>query len=797
MLYFLFQRFLISMDLCIGLRVKEIPVQLSNFTTLIIIGLFLCFPAYSQNLIPPIGEWREHLSYQNAIQVVKGDKLYCATLTNLFSVDSGNELERYSKISGLNDIGIQCIGWDATTQQLVIAYNNSNLDVLTASGSVKNIGDIKRSSLTGNKTIYNIYCKDGFAYLSSGLGVIVVNLTKYEIKDTWFIGNGGAQVKINAFTGDATTFYAATEEGLKSILVSASNFSNFVNWQNISGMNGLSNGTVKNISFTNSRIIVQKNDSLFILNGNSWALLYTDANWPIVNITGSENKLLVGQRTATGNARVIVLNTNGIVEKSIIKSGVISLPRSAIIENGATWIADQFGGLSKFGVAGAERFIPNGPPGKANGDIIFHNSDLYVAAGSVNSTWNYQYNRDGIFDYRQGAWNYRGYYNLPVLDSVLDFIVLTADPRDESIWAGSFGGGLVNFKDGNQPRIYKKTATTLQPAIGDPTSYRVSGLAFDQKNNLWISNYGAAQNLQVRKADGSWKAFAIPFTHLENAVSQIIIDDINQLWIVSPKDNGLFCFNYGQSIDNITDDKWKFYRQGKGNGNLPSNNVLCLLKEKNGFIWVGTDRGIGIIQCITDAFSPQSCDATLPVVQQDRFAGLLFKDEVVQCMAVDGANRKWIGTKNGVWLISPDGEKIIYRFTEENSPLLSNDVNRIAVDPITGEVFISTFNGICSFRSTATESGSANSAVLVFPNPVPPGYNGNIAIRGLVENALVKITELNGRLVFQTRALGGQAVWDVRNYNGSKIASGVYLVVVRDDAGAEKIVTKIVITSGR
>lgn len=184
-------------------------------------------------------------------------------------------------------------------------------------------------------------------------------------------------------------------------------------------------------------------------------------------------------------------------------------------------------------------------------------------------------------------------------------------------------------------------------------------------------------------------------------------------------------------------------------------------------------------------------------MQLDRFAGLLFRDETVQSMAVDGANRKWIGTKNGLWLISPDGDKVIYHFTEENSPLLNNDIKKITIDPATGEVFIATITGICSFRSTATEGENTNSNVLVFPNPVPPGYQGTIAIRGLVNNALVKITEMNGRLVFQTRALGGQAIWDGRNYRGEKIASGMYLVLVRDDSGSEKIATKIAISSGR
>jgi len=158
----------------------------------------------------------------------------------------------------------------------------------------------------------------------------------------------------------------------------------------------------------------------------------------------------------------------------------------------------------------------------------------------------------------------------------------------------------------------------------------------------------------------------------------------------------------------------------------------------------------------------------------------------VQAIAVDGADRKWVGTRNGVWLISPDAQKIVYHFTEENSPLLDNDIRRIAVDPQTGEVFFATASGTCSFRSTATQGGQHNSGVLVFPNPVPPGYTGTIAIRGLVDGAIVKITEMDGRLLYQGRALGGQAVWDGRDYRGRKASTGVYLVLISDDSRQER-----------
>lgn len=753
-----------------------------------------CYAAISMAQMPPVGQWREHLNYQQTIQVVKGDRIYCATAQALFAVNEKNEAERFSKVTGLNDIGISTIGWDPANEQLLVAYNNSNLDLIKGN-SVKNISDIKRSSISGDKSILHIYYSQSLAYLSSGLGIIVVDLNRLEIKDTWIIGNNGAQVKTYATLLFNNQWYAATEQGLKYAPASSGNLADYRNWLTASGSANLPAGSYQHVLALNNTMVVQKNDSLLVNTGNSWQLLYHDPAWPIVGLSAGNNRLLVCQRTSSGASRVIVLNSNGQMERTIAQSGVISFPRSALIDNTNIWVADFFGGLSRFSST-IDRFIPNGPPGPATGELLSTGTALYAAAGSVNDAWNYLFNRNGVFQLKEDNWSFRGYFNTPILDSVLDFITLAEDPRDKSIWAGSYGGGLVRFKE-SSISIFKQYNSTLRAAIGDAGSIRISGLAFDSQQRLWVSNYGAPQNIQVRKTDSTWSSFAIPFSHTENAVAQIVVDDLDQLWIMSPKGNGVFCYNPGNNIDNTNDDRWKYFRQGAGNGNLPSNNVFSLMKDKNGFIWIGTDKGIGIIRCPETVFGAGGCEAIQPIIQQNQVAGLLFANEVVQCMAVDGANRKWIGTRNGVWLISANADKIIYRFTAENSPLLSNDVRKISIDPLSGEVFMATFNGICSFRSTATEGGQSNQNVLVFPNPVPPGYNGTIAIRGLVNNALVKITELNGRLVFQTRALGGQAIWDGRNYLGHKVAGGVYLVIIRDDQGQEKVATKIVLAGGR
>ena len=745
----------------------------------------------AQNDMPSIGAWREHLPYNSAIDVTAGDgKVYCATPYSLFTVNtSDNLIERLSRVSGLNETGISAIKYDESNNKLFIVYANSNIDIIYRN-DIYNVPDIKRSAIIGDKRIYNIYSFANKFYLSAGLGVIVVDADRYEIKDSWFIGNGGNYIKVNGFTSDGTYFYAATDEGLKKAPMNASNLADHNNWQLISGSNGLSGGNCSNVMTVQDKVVLQKNDSLFVQNGNNWTLFYTDG-WPLVCTNTTENKIQICERQNNGTARVVILNPDGTVFRTLANTGAVSFPRKALLFNNDPWVADQYAGLSHFDSAPSyHQYIPNSPQNVSSGEMLVYNNVFYATAGSVNDAWNYQYNGEGIYVFKEGGWNNINRYQYAAIDSLLDYVTIAIDKRDETIWAGSYGGGLLHIKKGPSFEIFKKNF--LGATVGDPSSYRVAGLVFDSDNHLWISNFGSSQPLKVRKNDGNWKSFTLPYVLFGNAVSQIIVDDNNYKWMVSPLGNGLICYDHGTSIDNINDDRWRKYSSGSGSGNLPNNSVLCVAKDKSGFIWVGTSDGIGVIECPDQSFGSPGCDAVWPVVPNGNFAGYLFKGQEVRSITVDGANRKWVATKNGVFLIGPTGEKVIYQFTEDNSPLLSSDVKKIAIDGKTGEVYFATLKGICSFRSTATEGGEKNEDPLVFPNPVPPGFTGTIAIRGLVNNAIVKITELDGKLVYQTRALGGQAIWNGKNYRGQRISSGIYLVLVSDDDGhKEHVVTKI------
>jgi ligand-binding sensor domain-containing protein len=263
--------------------------------------------------------------------------------------------------------------------------------------------------------------------------------------------------------------------------------------------------------------------------------------------------------------------------------------------------------------------------------------------------------------------------------------------------------------------------------------------------------------------------------------------------MVAPRGIGLFVLNDNNTIDNTNDDKVRKLTTGAGYGNLPSNEVYCIAKDKNGKMWVGTADGIAIFNCPESTFSSGGCDAELKVVQYDLNAGLLFQRELVKTIAVDGANNKWIGTNNGVWLISDDGEKIIHRFTNTNSPLPSNEINKIVVHPLTGDVYIATNAGLMMYRAEATEGAKTQNNLRVFPNPVPSGYSGQIAIEGLTENADVRITDAAGRLVYRCTATGGRAVWNGKTYLGEKPHSGVYLVFVSNSDGSVAKSGKLVI----
>lgn len=621
---------------------------------------FLLFCSLAKAQSVPIGQWREHFPYRQAIAIAAGPSaVYCATPFSLFSVSfPDNEITRYSKVNGLHDAGITSIGYHESSQSLIIAYNNSNLDILRKENII-NIPDILLRQTSGDKRIYHIAFWGNHAYLSTGIGIIAVNLDRYEITDTYL------NMKVTAVATDDRYFYAATATGVKRGLLQGSNLADPQNWTDIPQP-----GVVTTLANIGQQVIAQVKDTLFAWKQTQWERWYADGQ-VIRGLTSSANALFISQPS-----RVIQLSATAAVTGTFQSAA----PSGAVAMGNSTWIADARNGLLQYNNGIYHNLTPNAPPDIVTGEMIIHQNALWAAAGTVTSNWQGTGNKSGVFKFEGEEWQ-----SYQAADSLADIVTLAA--AGDVIYAGSFGRGLWTV-GGGAPQ-------------NPPT--QVSGLATDKEGNLWVSDFGAQNNLLVKKKDNSWLQFSIPVFHIARAVSQVLVDDADQKWIVPPRGNGVFVFNHGSSLDNTQDDKWKLYQTGAGRGNLPSDEVKCIAKDLQGWIWIGTTRGIGVVQCATEVFAPAGCEAVLPIVRQDNFSGFLFQNEQVNTIAVDGANRKWVGTQNGVWLISPDGEKLIQHFNTGNSPLSSNIIYRIIVHPVTGEVFFATATGLISWRGTATE----------------------------------------------------------------------------------------------
>ena len=747
-----------------------------------------CFALHALHAqtLPSIGQWRDHLPMRSIVNLDNSSsKLIAATSFGYFTYDPVSKFyDVHTKSRGLSEVNLKHLAKDPVSEKILIVYENANID-LVEGDQIRNIPDVLLSKIQGDKTIHHILWAGTEALLSSNLGIIAVNTQRKEIRDTYRPGNNGADIKIYQLALLNNVLYAASSEGLKKASFQASTLGDFRSWT-LEPIPGIT-GAVDNILLWNDRLVARKGDSIFVKSNGAWSLLYVSSQ-PITAINASGNGLYIGQ-SLQGKGTVVYLSDPG-VQVQLIATPSMSFPLACSKINQELWVGDKNNGLIKISTTGDEQFLPNAPYGIATGGGTYAQSTVWAAAGTIGADGKGKLNKTGFFGFKDDKWQNFNSRSMPALDSMPDINVLAFDPSKQSVLAGSFGGGMIEVSKEGKPLVYKQ-GSFISPAMTDPRSFRVAGLAYDLDLNLWISNHGASQDLVVRKKDGSTKKFTIPFPHVGNAVATITVDDQNRKWIISPQGNGLFCFDDGGTIDQTNDDQWRYFRQGRGNGNLPSSNVLSVESDRNGFVWVGTDRGVAIIQCGDDLFNNTLCDATLPVVQQDNFAGLLLAEEMVNDIKVDGANRKWVASKNGVWLLSADGQKTIHRFTVSNSSLLSNEVFSIVIHQLTGEVFFFTANGICSYRGTATAVATEKKKPFVFPNPVPSGFTGTIAIRDLPENAWVRITELDGRLVHQSRSLGGQAIWNGKNYKGERVNSGVYLVYVADENNQQQVAAKI------
>ncbi len=726
---------------------------------LTILFVFICSFCIAQNKLGAIGSWRGHFDNHSVRAIAKGDYIYAATPYQIATIDAKGIKGWLDKTTGLSDIDLTNIVWDNNQNQLIVTYSNSNIDILK-SDQVFNVNAIQLSNLYADKKINAVYVLQKLAFVATNFGIVTVDLIKHEIKNTWFPNNNQQPIAVYDITMAHDSVYAATENGIWGSPY-VLNGSSPTQWSRILNPDPLK---IKKFAQKNNVIYGYTNSSIYQL-PNSTPLL-TLSNTLIQRIDTTTSNLLLNVQYSSGKGAVVQLNKDNTTT-ILVDSLHVNAPMQTLMDNNNFWVADSSAGLLfKNSSTNAYQWSNlGGMKSLVRGGMSIDAENL--VAPFKNSPGYALFNVDGWKNYTQ-----IGTSNLTLLNAS------AINTMDNSIWF-SAENNLVHISNSNSQ------LETIKPntLVGSFKEIHI-----DQNNAVW-----AIQDQQgiVRQSNTNWNNIAIPNNLSKTGIDKFIINNQQQAWIIAPNNQGIYIY---QSKDIFPTEMWKQLTTGQSNGNLPSTHVTSLANDKMGSIWVGTDNGIGIFNCGDISNSP--CNAYLPIVNNNGFNGYLFQKETVQCIAVDGANRKWIGTNNGAWLLSEDGLNIIEHFSKSNSPLTSDTILQISIAPKSGEVFFNTNNGMVSYRGTATEGVSVQNNIQIFPNPVPPSFNGQIAIRGLVENAIVKITDLSGKLLYQTPALGGQAVWNTRTIDGRKVATGIYLVFVRDISGNEKGVGKIVIADG-
>jgi len=710
----------------------------------------------------PLGTWRLHISYNQINSVALGNqKVYGAARNGVMVFDrTDNSVTTYTKLDGLKGQGITAIAFEPASKKLIIAYENGIIDVVDNQHTVASFDPTQNASLAGSRKINNITLYNNLAYLSTDYGVVVFDVQRNLVKETWRdLGTTGQTLQIvqSAFTADSV--FLATEKGVIAGDL-ADNLLDFANWKHFD--TGEFNAPIQSVASVNGKVYAAINAAgIFEYNGD-WAKETFLQGATFQSLTTGENTLIISQ----GDKVWTLSATNAL---SLIADNLITHPAMALLDGGKFWIGDALNGLVSNAGGAFAQYVPNSPANANTTHLVFHDETLYAVGGGYTSDFKPQNNPGALDLFQQGLWTTERTTMLDLTDVAFTTKRYTASfgfgvqQRDEQ-------GTTTRFDETNSPLI-----NTTPPARG----VTITSLATSDEG-LWVANYGAMPSLHLLKSDNTWQSFALGFSAARFPV-KLATDLYGTVWMVINPDagGGVIAFNKTKSA---------YFTNIAGAGGLPSRSVRSVAIDRDGLVWVGTDQGVAYFIDPSGVFDGK-VDVIKPIFD-DRF---LLKDDKVTAIAVDGGNRKWMGTERGVWLFGPDGQSQVYNFTTANSPLLSNVIRDIAIDDKSGEVFLATDEGLVSFRADATGSTGTFQTVKIFPNPVSANFSGTVGISGLATDAIVKITDIAGKLIWQTQANGGTASWNTLDYSGKRPATGIYLVFSATADGTASVVGKIAI----
>ena len=752
-----------------------------------ITGLTLVCNCLSGQL--PVGSWSDHLRYNTANSIAgNSEKIYASTGSSILVYNSKyNELRTLSTVNGLSQTGISSIGWSDEHSMLIIAYTNTNLDLVDGN-SVHNIPDIYVRNIQGNNKINRIRTLGKYAYLATGFGIVVVDMVRMEIHDTWRPGPGADNNEVFDIAFGNSKIYAATGNGLWQADLSNQGLAYFGNWDQITS---LPEPDLKctHVIFSGETLYCNisqgsAGDIVYAINGGTRLFSFYSG------VINSSFDIAPQGFTISSASSLKYYKPDGSSLNTISSYGW-GIPdiSQGIVTGNYLWVADKNYGLVKG--ENMTAFTSLSLPGPATNDVVnisSLNGKTILCAGGADKSWNGMKRSFHVSVHENNK-----FINI-VQGTSTDAMRSFIDPWNSShFFISSWGSGLFEYENNTLMNHYNSSNSPLQISGTTGSEIKVCGLAMDKLKNLWITQTNVTGSVKILKPGGSWIVY--PLTIDAPVIGDIISTENGQKWIILPGSNGLYIIDDNNTPDVFSDDRTRKLTVTDSDDKV-SNSVFSAAEDLDGNIWIGTDQGPVIYFNTDHIFEGDVRGYRIKVPRNDGsgLADYMLGTESITAISVDGANRKWLGTKSsGAYMLSADGTTVLKNYNVQNSPIFSDSIASVAVDNKTGEVWFGTSEGVLSVREIATSGKQSFSDVYSFPNPVREDYPGNVTITGLMKDTQVKITDISGNLVYETMSEGGQASWNLTTYNGHRVRTGVYLAFCANNDGSESCVTKILV----
>ena len=754
--------------------------------------LFFIQIGFAQNNL----QWQGYFSY-NEIKGVSGsaNTVFAASENALFSKNSSNNIIKTTNtVDGLSGQTISSIYHSVKFNKTIIGYENGLIIVINeADGSMLKVVDIISKQLPSEiKKVNHFFEHEGFAYVSCDFGIVQFNLATMQFGDTYFIGDNGAELKVNQTAVHNGFIYAATSNGIRKATIANQNLIDFNQWSLVASGNWLSVNAFGTELYT---INTAGNINKFNSGSNSFAsieqitppFLYSSVAAGYFTVTALNTVYVFDDQMNV----VRQINSNEIIESKPNFSCATIIAQTVFIgtkENGM--ITSPLSNTINF-----EDITPIGPSRNNIFSLQASPKSLWAVYGFYPGNYNPYQSPQGFPSlYGISKFDYTTWLNIPTSEVLgaraLSNIAINPNNNDE-VYISSFFSGLLKIENDKPTKLFTPQNTapnglqSIEVAVA-PNDIRINNPVFDKEGNLWLTNNLVEKALKVLKTNGQWQSvsFATILPELTN-YGGLVIDKNNTKWAASRR--GVVGYNEKGGV-------LKLITEGSEKGNLPSPDVRSIAVDNKSQLWIGTNKGLRVLSNVGNYQTEGQITANPIIILDDNLAQELLYEQFITDIEVDGANNKWIGTADsGLFFVSPNGQETKYHFTINNSPLPSNTINDITINSVTGEVFIATAKGLISFKGTSTAASEDLNNAFVYPNPVRPEYQGTVKIAGLLDKANVKITDVAGNLVHETTAQGGTIEWDTTAFGKYKVASGVYMIFISAQDGVETKVKKVMI----